>query len=74
MLLSSIETSCLSSGITAEMDIIIDPCAGSDATLRAAREMSRDAYGFEISAEFYSKAVEQMLHEDCVLFSNVTSP
>ena len=46
---------------TDEGDIVIDPCAGSGATLRAAKEMNRDAYGFEISSEFYSKAVNQML-------------
>ena len=46
---------------TDEGDIVIDPCAGSGSTLRAAKEMNRDAYGFEISAEFYSKAVNQML-------------
>ena len=46
---------------TDEGDIIIDPCAGSGATLRAARDMNRDSYGFEISAEFYAKAINQML-------------
>ena len=46
---------------TDEEDVVIDPCAGSGATLRAAREMNRDSYGFEISSEFYYKAIEQML-------------
>ena len=46
---------------TDEGDVVVDPCAGSGTTLRAAKEMNRDAYGFEISAEFYSKAVNQML-------------
>jgi site-specific DNA-methyltransferase (adenine-specific) len=46
---------------TDEGDVIIDPCAGSGSTLRAARELNRNAYGFEISVEFYKKALEQML-------------
>ena len=46
---------------TDEGDVIIDPCAGSGSTLRAARELNRNAYGFEISSEFYKKAVERML-------------
>ena len=45
-------------------DVVIDPCAGSGSTLRAARELGRDSYGFEVSKEFYTKAVEQMLKED----------
>ena len=28
---------------------LLDSCAGSDATLRAAREMNRNSYGFEFS-------------------------
>lgn len=46
---------------TDEGDVIIDPCAGSGSTLRAARELKRNSYGFEISGEFYNKAVELML-------------
>ena len=46
---------------TDEGDVVIDPCAGSGSTLRAAKEINRDTYGFEFSAEFYSKAVELML-------------
>lgn len=45
-------------------DIVIDPCAGSGSTLRAARELGRSSYGFEISKEFYRKAVEEMLKPD----------
>lgn len=37
-------------------DVVIDPCAGSGTTLRAAAEFGRSAYGFEISKEFYCRA------------------
>ena len=47
-------------------DVVIDPCAGSGATLRAARELGRDSYGFEVSKDFYLKAKEQMLGEEAV--------
>ena len=47
---------------TDEGDIIIDPCAGSATTLRAAAELNRSSYGFEISRDFYNKAQEQMLN------------
>ena len=42
-------------------DVVIDPCAGSGATLRAARELGRHSYGFEVSRDFFNKATEQML-------------
>ena len=42
-------------------DVVIDPCAGSGSTLRAAYECGRNSYGFEVSAEFYRKAKESML-------------
>ena len=42
-------------------DVVIDPCAGSGSTLRAAYETGRNSYGFEISKDFYNKAVTQML-------------
>lgn len=42
-------------------DVVIDPCAGSGSTLRAAYEMGRDAYGFEIDREIYAKAVKEMI-------------
>lgn len=42
-------------------DVVIDPCAGSGSTLRAAYEMGRDAYGFEIDREIYKKAISEMI-------------
>lgn len=44
-------------------DVVIDPCCGSGATLRAARECGRNSYGFEIYKEFYTRAKEEMLAE-----------
>lgn len=49
---------------TDEGDVVIDPCAGSGSTLRAARELGRHSYGFEVSRDFYNKACELMLGED----------
>lgn len=45
-------------------DVVIDPVAGSGSTLRAAREMGRSSYGFEVSKDFYKRAVEEMLKVD----------
>ena len=42
-------------------DVVIDPVAGSGSTLRAAAEMRRNAYGFEIDRNFYREAQEKML-------------
>lgn len=42
-------------------DVVIDPVAGSGSTLRAAAEMHRNAYGFEIDRNFYRQAKELML-------------
>lgn len=47
---------------TDEGDIVIDPCAGSGATLRAAAELNRNSYGFEIDRNFYKEAKEKMLN------------
>ena len=44
-------------------DVVIDPCAGSGATLRAAKELGRNSYGFEVSREFYQKAKGEMWSE-----------
>ena len=41
--------------------VVIDPCAGSGTTLRAAQELGRSSYGFEVSKAFYRDAVEKML-------------
>lgn len=46
---------------TDEGDVIIDPCCGSGSTLRAAAEMGRSAFGFEIDRNFYQRAKEEML-------------
>lgn len=42
-------------------DVVIDPVAGSSSTLRAAIELNRNAYGFEIKKDMYRKAQEEML-------------
>lgn len=46
---------------TDEGDVVIDPCAGSGTTLRAAYELGRSAYGFEIDRNFYQRAKDEML-------------
>ncbi len=47
---------------TDEGDVIIDPVAGSGTTLRAARELKRNSFGFEIEKDFFEKAKTQMLN------------
>lgn len=42
-------------------DVVIDPCAGSGSTLRAAYEMGRDSYGFEVDKGIYDKAQMEMI-------------
>lgn len=42
-------------------DVVIDPCAGSGTTLRAAYELGRNAYGFEVAKQFYREAQSKML-------------
>lgn len=42
-------------------DTVIDPCAGSGSTLRAAYEMGRNSYGFEVSKGLHLAAKSQML-------------
>ena len=46
---------------TDEYDVVIDPVFGSATTLRAAYEINRNSYGFEIDRNFYKKAKEEML-------------
>lgn len=46
---------------TDEGDVVIDPCAGSGTTLRAAAELGRNSYGFETNTMFYNKAISSML-------------
>ena len=45
---------------TDEGDVVIDPVAGSGATLQAAFELGRPSYGFEVSKQFYTAAKENM--------------
>lgn len=44
-------------------DVVIDPVAGSGTTLRAAYELGRNAYGFEVDKNFYIAAMEKMIPE-----------
>lgn len=46
---------------TDENDVVIDPCAGSGSTLRAAAMLNRRAYGFEIKKSYFKEAKEKML-------------
>lgn len=46
---------------TDEGDVVIDPVAGSGATLRACMELNRNSFGFEIKKDFCKKAKEKML-------------
>ena len=46
---------------TDENDVVIDPCAGSGSTLRAAAQINRRAYGFEIKKDFFKLAKEKVL-------------
>ena len=47
-------------------DVVIDPVAGSGSTLRAAMELERNAYGFEVDKKFAKMAQEEMLKVDFV--------
>lgn len=55
---------------TDEGDTVIDPVCGSGSTLRACAELGRNSYGFDISKEFTSKAVNIML-KDFITKTNV---
>ena len=53
-------------------DVVIDPCAGSGSTLRAALECGRSAYGFEIDRNFYQRAKDEMLNYQPDMQMNIT--
>ena len=42
-------------------DVVIDPVAGSGSTLRAAFELGRHSYGFEVDRKIYNLATEKMI-------------
>lgn len=42
-------------------DVVIDPCAGSGSALRAALELGRNSYGFEIDKKMCKRAREEMI-------------
>lgn len=42
-------------------DVVIDPCFGSGTTARAAYELGRNFYGFEINKEYCQRAKEEMI-------------
>ena len=42
-------------------DVVIDPCAGSGSTLRAAYETGRNSYGFECDKKIFAKSKNEML-------------
>jgi len=44
-------------------DVVIDPVAGSGTTLRAAYELERHSYGFEVSRDIYRAAKSIMLKD-----------
>ena len=53
---------------TDEGDVVIDPVAGSGTTLRAACELNRHSYGFEIDRNVYKNAKEKMLRNIQISF------
>lgn len=52
---------------TDEGDVVIDPVAGSGATLVASLRLNRSAYGFEIKKDFYKKANDWLQTEKQIL-------
>jgi site-specific DNA-methyltransferase (adenine-specific) len=42
-------------------DVVIDPCAGSGTTLKAAANLGRKSFGFEIKKDFFKLANEKVL-------------
>lgn len=53
---------------TDEGDVVIDPCAGSGSTLRAAHDLGRSSYGFEVSKPQYKKTMESTMLQFDSLF------
>lgn len=54
-------------------DVVIDPVAGSGATLRACLELGREAYGFEVEKKFYQEAMDKMINpKDRVALDQIT--
>lgn len=57
-------------------DVVIDPCAGSASTLRAAYECGRNSYGFEVDRAIYTQAKTQMLacmEQDQISFDDLSN-
>lgn len=52
-------------------DVVIDPCFGSGTTARAAKELGREFFGFEISKEFYNRAVSEMVNPSIYKHENL---
>jgi site-specific DNA-methyltransferase (adenine-specific) len=48
---------------TDEGDVVIDPVSGSGTTLRAAAELGRNSFGFEVSKDFFRKSSTEMLKD-----------
>lgn len=46
---------------TDKEEVVIDPCAGSGSTLKAAYELGRNSYGFEIKKDFFNLAKTKVL-------------
>ena len=46
---------------TDEGEVVIDPCAGSGVTLKAAAELGRRAYSFEIKKDFVKDSYNKIL-------------
>lgn len=55
---------------TDEDDTVIDPCAGSGSTLIASRNRNRNSFGFEISKDFYNKAIKWISEKPVNLFNS----
>lgn len=54
-------------------DVVIDPCAGSGSSLRAAYELGRPSFGFEIDRVMCQKANKEMLDpakSQCSIFTD----